>query len=61
MLNEVRVKLYLNDVLCRWQLELHHLTDQPALGGRVEAEGGLVVLSVALSQLSLSLSPHLTQ
>ena len=45
------VKLDLNDVPFSGQIELDHLRDQTALVDRVEAEGGLVVVSVALGQL----------
>ena len=55
MRKQMRGKLDLNDVPLSGQLELHHLRDQVALVDRVEAEGGLVVESVALRQLSVSL------
>lgn len=45
----------LNDVSFSGQIELHHLCDQIALVGRVEAEGGLVVVGGALGQLSVGL------
>ena len=55
----MRVRSDLNDVPFSWQLELDHLRDKMALVLPVETEGGLVVVSLALGQLSLS--PHLAE
>ena len=50
----MRLRSDLNDVPFSWQLELDHLRDKMALVLLVETEGGLVVVSLALGQLSVS-------
>ena len=55
----MRVRSDLNDVPFSRQLELNQLRDEMAVVLPVETEGGLVVVSLALGQLSLS--PHLTE
>ena len=50
----MRVRADLNDVFFSRQLELDHLLDEMAVVLPLETEGGLVVVSLALGELSLS-------